>query len=102
MFSGESLLCQRASFLKYGTTALVVRCLDAGLAIGPGPFFCSPIRALKQVSSTFGFMRWARNPCSIASNGKVGWIIACRELGNPIFSGPCKNRLPVGRRTAQR
>ena len=31
VFCGESLLCPRASWLKYGTTALVAHCLDAGL-----------------------------------------------------------------------
>lgn len=50
VFSGESLLCQQASYLKYATTALVVGCLDAGQLIGPGPFACSPMRALQRVN----------------------------------------------------
>ena len=51
---GESLLCHRANYLKYATTALVVRCLDLGLMVGPGCFAASPMRVLRRINRDWG------------------------------------------------
>jgi len=50
VFCGESLLCDSASYLKYATTALVSRCLDQGISIGPGIFSESPVRVLRRLN----------------------------------------------------
>ncbi len=50
LFCGESLLSHRANYLKYATTALVTCCLDAGVAVGPGPLSESPVRVLRKIN----------------------------------------------------
>lgn len=46
VFCGESLICPHASWLKYGTTALVALCLDAGLLDPEHLVVRDPLRVL--------------------------------------------------------
>lgn len=47
LMCGESLCSQLSNYLKIGTTALLVRLVDAGLCPGSGLAFRSPLQAMK-------------------------------------------------------
>ena len=55
VFCGESLLCPRASWLKYGSTALVAHCLDAGLIEPRAVTLRDPLRTLHALNRDVGF-----------------------------------------------
>ena len=52
--SGESLICPRASWLKYGTTALLARCLDTGSFRPDGTALQDPLQAMHRLNSDVG------------------------------------------------
>jgi hypothetical protein len=55
VFCGESLLCPRASWLKYGTTALVAQCLDAGLLEAERLVVQDPLLTLHRLNDDLHF-----------------------------------------------
>ena len=57
VFSGESLLCPHASWLKYGTTALVAEGLDAGWLRPEALAAQAPLSALHRFNTDLGFDR---------------------------------------------
>ena len=48
---GESLCSQLASYLKVGTTALIVRLIDAGVCGGDGLTFMDPVKAMRRFAA---------------------------------------------------